>query len=307
MQYVVSAENTSYFYWQLELLIESFSMLGIEDSLVIAMAENDSLKTGGFSANLVRHKNKFVHPNEGREKGYLPLNRIGSLRYALAYGGLDFPFAVIHSDMVMRKPIDSPGGDMPTIVLNNFEDYPMAEEDAVKAEIKDSLERLAKERQVAFGDLPTIPFLSPPVVFNEAFKSISDVFFSRVQINMSDILERRGADFPCEKAAWELAICESFQHCSVSGRFMSAPLLFESDDVNIIHYKVGIPPVFHKKFYRYEEGSRFAGLGPYETLMENNPTVCTDYVQSVVKSYAKSRASFKPSRDRQTSHADARG
>ena len=105
MQYFVSAENSSYFYWQLELLIESFLMQGIEHDLVIGLADNDEQKIRGFSFNLVRHKKKFMIPNEGRALGYLPLNRINSIRYALAYDVLRFPFVMIHADMVLKKQI----------------------------------------------------------------------------------------------------------------------------------------------------------------------------------------------------------
>lgn len=286
MQYFVSAENTSYFYWQLELLIESFAMLGMQDSLVVAMAENESQKVGGFSDNLVRHQNKFIHPNEGRDAGYLPLNRAVSIRYALAYGLLKFPFAVIHADMVMRRPLSDPEEGSPAITLNNFEDYPMSEEESVKDEIVGDLRRLAEDRGLESDQLPKVPFLSPPIVFNSSFETISEIFFSRLQNNIVSIVERRGSSFPCEKAAWELTISESFQHCSVFGKFMAAPLLFDSEEVNFIHYRTGIPPVFHKKFYRYEGGVYLAGQGPYDTLLEHNPSVGTDFVQTVVRSYA---------------------
>lgn len=290
MQYFVSAENTSYFYWQLELLIESFAMLGLEGDLVVGMAENDSQKIGGFSSNLVRHANKFVHPNEGRHVGYLPLNRVGAVRYALAYGLLKFPFALIHADMVMRRPLDAPAEDSPEVVLNNFDDYSAAEEEMVKGEIAGELASLAENRGVSQGDLPKVPFLSPPIVFNCSFESIADVFFSRLQTNMVGLAERKGPSFPCEKAAWELTLTESFQHCSVTGKYMSAPLLFDSDDSNFIHYRTGIPPVFHKRFYRYEEGVYLVGQGPYDTLLEHNPSMGTDFVQKVVRSYADGRS-----------------
>lgn len=306
MQYFVSAENTSYFYWQLELLIESFNILGMGDDLVVALAENDSQKVGGFSYNLVKHDRKFLHPNEGREAGYLPINRVSSIRYALAYGILKFPFVLVHADMLMRRPLADPAEDMPHVVLNNFDDYPPAEEEIVKSEIREGLERLADDRKVPFEELPSVPFFSAPVAFNGAFESISEVFFSRLQNNMMSMVDRRGASFPCEKAAWELTLSESFQHCSVSGRFMSAPLLFDSDNSEFVHYRTGIPPVFHKKFYRYEDGTYLAGQGPYDTLMEHNPTVGTDFVQGVIKSYVKNRSrSLRPSRGRQTSRADA--
>jgi hypothetical protein len=289
MKYFVSVENTSYFYWQVELLIESFAMSGVQEELVVAFAENDSQKIGGFSTNIVGHPNKFVHPNEGRERGYLPLNRVSAIRYALAYDAIEFPFALIHADMVMRSPLDEPKGDYPSVVLNNFEDYPMSEESLVKEEIFGDLERLAEERELSRKDLPAVPFFSPPIIFSKSFKSISEVFFSRLQNNMLDILDRRGPSFPCEKAAWELTLAESFQHCSISGSFLSAPLMFDSENSNFIHYRTGIPPVFHKKFYRYEDGNYFSGQGPYETIMENNPTLSSDFLQRVVKSYADGR------------------
>jgi hypothetical protein len=306
MKYLVSVENTSYFYWQLELLIESFAMLGLEDSLVIALADNDSQKVGGFSANLVKHKNKFLHPNEGRKSGYLPLNRIGAIRYALAYETIDFPFTLIHSDMILNKPVEAPDGETPEVLLNNLDSYPSSEEELIKGEIKTDLEKIAEQREVDFERLPNLPFFSAPAVFNSPFKSIADVFFSRVETNMVEIFGRKGADFPCERAAWELTLGESFQHCSVSGRFMAAPMLFESEPTNFVHYKMGIPPVFHKKFFRYEDGVYLTGQGPYETLMEHNTTLSMNHMQKVIRSYIKSRSSpVRIPRERQTSHADA--
>lgn len=306
MQYFVSAENTSYFYWQLELLIESFVMSGMENSLLVALADNDSQKMAGFSSNLIRIGGKFLHPNEGREKGYLPLNRVGAIRYALAYKALKFPFALIHADMVMRRPLEVASDDMPSVTLNNFDDYPLVEEQMVKEEIRSSLEELAESRKVEVDALPSVPFLSAPVVFNKSFEKIADVFFAKLQTNMMSILERKGPAFPCEKAAWELTLAESFQHCSISGRFMSAPLLFDFDDANFIHYRMGIPPVFHKKFYRFEDGLYLSGQGPYETLLENNPTVGTDFVQKVIKSHIRGRSKFfKPNHERQTCSVNA--
>jgi len=304
MQYFVSCENTSYFYWQVELLIESFRMKGEESNLLIALAENESAKVGGFSSNLVAHADKFLHPNEGREKGYLPLNRVSAIRYALAYKALRFPFALIHSDMILRRPLDEPSEDYPGVVLNNFEDGIASDEEASKSEIEADIQRLAEERGVEAKDIPVVPFFSAPVIFNKSFEPISEVFFAKLQTNMISLLERRGPSFPCERAAWELTLTESFQHCTMTGRFMAAPLMFESDQANFIHYKTGMPPVFHKRFYRFEEGVSFSGQGPYETLLEHNPTVSTDYAQEVVRSYMDGRMkAFKRRHARQTCRA----
>ncbi len=85
MQYFVSVENSSYFYWQLEILIESFLMQGLENKLVIGFAENESQKLKGLSSNIVKYGKKFILNNDGRKLDYLPINRINSIRYAMAY------------------------------------------------------------------------------------------------------------------------------------------------------------------------------------------------------------------------------
>ena len=286
MQYLVSAENSSYFYWQLELLIESFVMQGLGKDLVIGLAENESQKIRGFSSNLVRYSNKFIHTNEGRDNGYLPLNRVAAIRYALARGILKFPFVLIHADMILRNPISLGEQDNDYgIIINNYEEISSAEEKTIKEEISGDLNTLAEERKVSTEELPNIPFFAFPVVFNSSFEYISETFFAKLQVNMMEIFSRRGESFPCERAAWELTLAETFQHCSIKGKFLAAPLMFEDENMNFIHYKNGIPPVFHKKFYKYESGVYYNNQGPYETILEHNPTANTNYLHQVIRSY----------------------
>jgi hypothetical protein len=71
---------------------------------------------------------------------------------------------------------------------------------------------------------------------------------------------------------------------------MSASLLHEDANLNFIHYKNGIPPVFHKKFYKYENGMFYGDLGPYETILEHNPTVNTNFMHQVIRSYTRKNA-----------------
>jgi hypothetical protein len=288
MQYFVSAENSSYFYWQLELLIESFLMQGLEKNLIIGLAENESQKIRGFSSNLVKYGNKFMHPNEGSERGYPPVNRALALRHAIAHKALKFPFVLIHADMILRNPVSiGEGEDNYGVIINNYEDFSAGEENSIKEEISPAIKRLCEERSIAEDELPVIPFFSAPVVFNSPFEYISETFFSKLHMNMLDILSKRDSSFPCEKAAWELTLAESSQHCSMKGKFLAAPLMFDDENINFIHYKNGIPPVFHKKFYKYEEGVYFTGQGPYDTIMEHNPTINTNYLHQVIRSYKR--------------------
>lgn len=288
MQYFVSAENSSYFYWQLELLIESFIAQGMEKDLVIGLAENDSQKIRGFSSNLVKHGFKFIHPNEGRESGCLQINRPASIRYAIANKVLKFPFCLIHADMLMRSPISLSEEDKNCgVIINNYEETSDITNKIIKEEIAPNLKKLAEERGVEVDELPNIPFFSAPVIFNKPFEFISETFFAKLQANMLDIFSRRGSSFPCERAAWELTLAESFQHCVIKGSFLAAPLMFEDENMNFIHYKNGIPPVFHKKFYKYEDGVYYLSQGPYEVMLEHNTTINTSYLHQLIRSYNK--------------------
>lgn len=286
MQYFVSAENSSYFYWQLELLIESFLMQGLENELIIGLAENNSRKVKGFSSNLVKYSTKFIHANQGAEINYLPINRVNAIRNALASGILKFPFALIHADMILRNPITLSDDDQKYgVIVNNISETGGAEAQIVNETIDVKLEKIAQEKNIKPNSIPKIPFFSAPVVFTKSFENIAEAFFAQLSSNEMELIKEKGTDFPCELVAWHLTLRESFQHCSIKGKFMAANLLFDQDNINFIHYKTGIPPVFHKKYYDFSNGTFLTGEGPYEILLEHNPTINTNYVHDVIRSY----------------------
>lgn len=290
MQYFVSIENSSFFYWQVELLIESFVMHGLQDKLVIAIAENDDPKIKGYSCNLVKYGTKFMHANSGMEAGHPPLNRAVALRTALSEGLVAFPFSLMHSDMILKNPLPEDGFCTDYgMVVNSLDETSEKTRREIKDSIRPGMDRVAEERGLEISDLPEIPPFSAPIVFNESFKELSDVFFARLQSNTEDLIEAKGGDFPCEKAAWELTLTEAFQHCSVKSEFMATPLMSDKSDTNFIHYKNGIPPVFHKKFFKFDDFSVNSGRCPFEVMLEHNPTPNTAYVHEVIKSYKTRR------------------
>lgn len=290
MQYFVSAENTSYFYWQLELLIESFIMHGVQDQLVIGLAENENQKVRGFSSNLVKHKNKFLHENKGRKKEYLPYNQIEGITSAISLGAIKVPFVLIHADMVMKKPIVlSEEDEKYGIIINNFEEISSTEKEKVNKKIDQKIIELSKERNVEEKIIPRLPCVSPPIIFNDE-ESLYP-FLSSINSNIKKTFEEEGKNFPVYRTALEMALVESFQHLTIKGSFMANTLLDDEDkDANFLHYKTGIPPVFNKRFYKYEgESIHYFGQNPHEMLLENNPTPNTNYIHKVIRSYNKKK------------------
>jgi hypothetical protein len=106
MEYFVSAENTPYYQWQLELLIESFKQKGLENNLVIGLAHSDQPAQADFCRNLYSHKRIFPHENIGKVRGYPRMNGLYSLHWAVLYGIIKQPFVYIEADMVLNKPMN---------------------------------------------------------------------------------------------------------------------------------------------------------------------------------------------------------
>lgn len=102
MQYFVSIEKKSYFYWQIELLIYSFKRYSMEDQLVIAIADTD--QPSAIPRNLSKC-NYFLHKNYGKEYGYLQMNKPLSILEAKSRGILRNPFVILEPDMVLFEPI----------------------------------------------------------------------------------------------------------------------------------------------------------------------------------------------------------
>lgn len=270
MQYFVSIENTTYFYWQIELLIESFKMCGLEDKLVIGIAENNQPKFVAYSKNIVRHPHQFLHINQGEKHNYLPLNKPYAIVAALESGKLKSPFAVIHPDMVLRKPLEEPDVNI------TFQNDPNV---ALMDKIKPQLQEMAEAGKFDIKLLPS----NIPLGATMIFKDVKKEFFSRVAARMGWYSTKYPeADWNLAKAAWLTTIYENLGTLKAKGMSLECRLIDNEFPANLIHYRYGLPPAFSKKYYK---GAIRLDADPHEMLMAHNPTSATDFIQKVVQSY----------------------
>ena len=275
MQYFVSIENTSYFYWQTELLLESFLMQNMQDDLIIGIAENDIPKLSKFSHNLVNHPNIFFHSNEGEKNEYKSLNRFYGLLAALTDGRLKCPFTLVHSDMILVKPVEEKE--------ENLVFHPLYD-DTVDSMTKPYIKEMAEIGGVTVEDLPShIPFNGPIV-----FQDVPIELIWRAKNRTEVLLKENGPTFPCEKVGWSLAFYEMLSSVAYGGEYMECSLIDPMSELNVnfVHYKHGIPPVFHKRHFTWDKPN-LSGINPYEVLLEHNPTPATNFVQKVIRSYNK--------------------
>lgn len=240
MDYFVAIENTAYDIWQIELLIESFKLLKLQDSLVLGVAGN-STKT----KNVSEIKRVFCHDPH-------PFNSIYAVYAALQTGFLTEPFVLLHPDMILHEPFKEIHGE-------NIVFHPYAND--------------LKEGYVvnAGGAM--------------RFNLVPHKFFKLV-MNTAEQMKKLNREKPQDivKAAWTSSILTASGYCDIIGSPLEVGLLnTEFADMPIIHYNKGMPPAFDKRLF-YQKLA-ITDKNPYQVLLENNPTVVTNYVQKVVRSY----------------------
>jgi len=278
MKYFVSIENTSYFHWQIELLIESFNRHSLEDDLIIAIANNDNPVVPQYKKNLLNHKNKFVHENFSPKC----LNKTNSLWMAIKNGLITAPFAVIHPDMVMINPINPIDKD---IVFS-----PQPETESIyKEPLSKYIEEIKKISKIV-EEMIWLP-VGDVIVFN----TIPDYFFERLNINILKLInDFDNPSFKLEKAAWILTILESAiglfaPPLSLGIRTLEQTLLHHGIETNFVHYKHGLPPEWSKYQYKFEGPATLMinEAGPYHSMIDSNCTSSTDIVCKLINSYSE--------------------
>lgn len=281
MDYIVSIENNPYYRWQTELLIESFKMRGMQDNLLIAIAEHDGPQYRGFVKNIYEHERKFTHNNYGREKKCPYLNRAFAVLTALKHDRLRQPFTVLHPDMILYAPMEEMGE-------YNILFHMTPERPALRAKIKPFITRSLLGKKVP----ETVPWLGTEGI--SAFKDVPQIFFNKVLTNATQIMQ----SFPdlsskeVDIAAWSVTFYEYFGLFNVKGRGIECPLVYNLDSIPstvALHYTHGIPPFFTKLHFKFDDPVQFnlAPPDPIAVFLDYNPTTATDYLHKVVRSYRK--------------------
>ena len=99
MQFVTIAENKPYFQWQIELLIESFKLLNLQDNLHIFLIDKNQKK---FSKNLDNHKNCYYIQNKSPKFGFNYYNFFESIIF-FKRNNPDKDFCLIDTDLIITN------------------------------------------------------------------------------------------------------------------------------------------------------------------------------------------------------------
>jgi hypothetical protein len=284
VDYFVSISNTVYHHWQLELLIESFKMHGIEDQLCVGVSRIDGPAMVDNTKNLRAHERKFTY-NPVEHKNSLTNFPYG-LFMALENGFIKQPFAVIHADMVMKSPIEKVPKENITFSGDPYWKISLEKD---KLDLSKHINRIAEQKKSLVTDgevsLDVLP-MGGIYVFNDCPKE----FFERTvrwSLHLSDNLDKQHWQYVV-RSAFMLAMMDYLGGISFQGTYEhELTLLDHKRDANFIHYCKGMPPFFTKKMFTFEPplGFTTATGDPFSVLMEYDITSTAAYMQKVVKAY----------------------
>ena len=177
---------------------------------------------------------------------------------------LDFPFCLIHSDMVLCHPVEKQEKD---IVFSNQQ-----ETVSLCQKIVSNYYRI------------TTPPVGDVMVFNE---NVPVYFFERLNYNFLRLIEEKFDEKIIEKAAWAITIIEGFgglfsEKLTVGFAELEGNLLYHNYETNFIHYKNGLGSDWNKHQFKYK-GPVLNESGPFHSLLGLNTTSSIDYICKLIE------------------------
>ncbi len=275
MDYIVSAEDSPYYHWQLELLIESFKINNLQDNLLIVLAKFDGAKNPNFIKNLSKHTRILSVDNVGRTRGYPYLNKPYAVATAVNKGLIKQPFAVIDPDMILFTPLEVEQEPLA------FQLKPFFNLEIIKENIPD-IGKYVKDHWFPIGSIYNLNG-APNEIFTRIVSWAEMLAFNSYKLQ-SEVKQPIIYWRHLERVAWALGFLDYLGYLRYKGSYTyEVSLLDYATQYNFIHYTNGLPPVFSKHFFRFD--GLTAALSPFEVMLEQAPTPAALYLNKVVRSY----------------------
>ena len=262
MDYFVNVENTPYYQWQLELLIESFKKNEIEDKLFIAISTDERVKINkDFYTNISSHKRIIFVKNVGEEKGFSSLNLPYSLHVAIEKDLISQPFTVIEPDMVLNHEIKMEATDTADFL---FDVDPFFTLENAEKNVGNFCEWFGKDREKIKKDWF-------PIGICYALNNFPKHFFYKVtkdaeKLALHQLLQGNKIWSNTVKLSLALNLADNLSKINARGTYDLVSQATSPSQFPFISYKQGMLPQFHKSMFSYPPPSYFSFGDPIETL-----------------------------------------
>ncbi len=236
--------------WKIELLIESFKIVNLEDSLIVGISKSTA---NLYPKNLLEHKHKIEIKNSSNSC----FDRFTLLKKVMESGLLEETFTLIHSDTLFVKPIPNILNDCSMLVFENK-----------KSEV-------CKQWWESNQNVPWMELGGNMILHKFPIAAIdSAISFAVSQNNIVNI----------EPIIWNF-IVNLFKIITTPHSFTMG--VKEPIDASFIHYNESFLPYFDKREFDDRIGVRFSEEGNPINALKSIPSTVGTYIKIIIDNYQK--------------------
>lgn len=283
MDYLVVAPHTPFFQWQIALLLESFKIRGMEESLAILLVAgaNEPVQSE-FCNSFVGHPRlRAVRLPTDAEPD---IQRLHGLTNAVSTGLVSQTFALLPPHSILRYPIHPPEAN---ITVECKSDFTFSHLDSFGVSSKRLGERL--------GDRKTWLPVGEVFLFNGLMPEFFNIAAHRGELIAFDSyreLQRAGQNTSPKglfRAAMTMTIMETYGRATLdTSRRLECHMNEHDQKANVVNYYYGSPPNFSRAFYPMDGTGVTFSDDPYKGILRAEDSAAAAYMKQVV-------AWFKPS------------
>lgn len=259
MEFFVGIENKTFYHWQIELLLENFNQLNLQDKLLVANVNCEDKIENQYTKNLTKHKRIYQISKLNYDTIYPKFAILKALKNAITYKLINQPLTYLESSSILLKPEEIKTSSEPSIIYVQDLIYEKMFFDILIPDWFKFDEKINFEKG--------FPKIGCAIILNK----VPQKFFERLISICEKLIKYQLLKSNCvneftDKLAWAITISEFSTKIKVEEKELAA-FLHTNDDNVFLDYTHGIPPFFHKSMYKFEPPRYFAFGEPFETLV----------------------------------------
>lgn len=280
MDFLVCSELNPQSQWQLELMIESFRSLSIQDRLVVCFTTNDGNNImPEMTKNLSSHSNTMLMPDFGTIKGYHGFNKLFGIITAMREKRVGKKFVLLDPDMVICKVPKVPDNNrFCAYQTDSSFTIDMVDNESGLLEIVNSDLDSFQKKNWPMASTPMI-FTNFPVEFFEELVSLMEAYVYKQYLKNDKVWDGT------TNAIFNLGL-----HRHI-GEYNPYPIYDLSCSMQanklgcFINYRDGFMPMFHKSMFPYTPPNFFSLGNPFKILSQYAPTQAFQYMSALAQLY----------------------
>jgi hypothetical protein len=285
MKYFVSVDKCAFHDWQLELLLESFNTLSLENDLCLATTTNSSNRYP-FVSNIKNHKIIYQYEDVGKLKGFRPINELFQLTTFIKDNIISMPLVVLRPHMVIKQKIEQViKNDKSRAFIFGSDPYftftKAVENCGEFWECCDNDENYYRNNWFRLGSVFVLTGM-PDWIVNKVIKVAESLLIHQISKSLIPWSET------C-RLAWIITMNDLKNNIEIIHDETLSSIMNEGKNTVFVDYEHGLPPDFNRLMYKFEPPLGLSLGDPIEALSHMISTPNAHFISKLCHQILKKR------------------